>query len=631
MRYFRFLICSAIIYKIVLTHPVPPYILALCLSAKPKRVIPLPKRRTTFRLVVSERVGKQVRQRTLLNLGRHFSLPKEEWPFLCARIEQILSGQGSFLPQAKSLETLAQRYAASLVVKSAPVVSVPKGGEAEYQDVDVNSLEMVRPRSVGIEHAGLAALSRLGIPEILTSVGLNGKQSACALGSIIGRMAEPGSELSTWRWLKDQSAIGELLDTDFETFNLMSLYRVSDLLVKNREAIEKALFTKLNDLFSFPATVTLYDLTNTYFEGEMAGNAKAKHGHSKEKRSDCPLVTLGLVLDGSGFVRRSKMFEGNVSEGGTLEEMLKGLDAPPSAMVILDRGIATEANIAWLIEHKYRYLVVNRQQSREFDETQTFVTTTTAQEETIRIQREISADGAEVRLYCHSRKRQEKENSMTKRFMERFEAGLAKLSAGLGKPRCEKDLGKLSERIGRLKEKGRGIGQHYKIELAPDETGKKVASLTWEKIPIDGTQLTHPGVYCLRTNEVTWDEAKLWRTYTMLTDLEAVFRSLKSELGLRPVFHSKEKRADGHLFITVLAYQAVQAIRTRLKGHGVTLSWASLKKILSVQQRVTATFRQRDSRTLHVRKATAAEPELKELYGALGISASPGGIKKLTI
>ena len=167
--------------------------------------------------------------------------------------------------------------------------------------------------------------------------------------------------------------------------------------------------------------------------------------------------------------------------------------------------------------------------------------------------------------------------------------------------------------------------------MIPDETGKKVAGLTWEKIPIDGTQLTHPGVYCLRTNEVTWDEAKLWRTYTMLTDLEAVFRSLKSELGLRPVFHSKEKRADGHLFITVLAYQAVQAIRTRLKGHDVTLSWTSLKKILSVQQRVTATFRQRDGRTLHVRKATAAEPELKEIYDALGISASPGGIKKLII
>lgn len=591
---------------------------------------------TTFRLVASERVKKQVRQRTLLNLGRHFSLEKEEWPSLCARIEQILSGQGSLLPQSRSLETLAQRYAARLVVNTPPVSARETGngesdGEASFQDVDVNSLEMVRPRSVGVEHVGLAALSQIGVPEILESVGLNGKQSACALGSIIGRMAEPGSELSTWHWLKDQSALGELIDTDFEALNLMRLYRVSDLLVNNREAIEKALFTKLNNLFSFPATVTLYDLTNTYFEGEPAGNAKARRGHSKEKRSDCPLVTLGLVLDGSGFVRRSKMFEGNVSEGSTLEDMLKGLEAPPEALVIIDRGIATEANITWLTSHKYRYLVVSREQCRKFDESQAFVTTETAKEEVIRIQREMSEDGAEVRLYCHSQKREDKENAMTKRFMERFEKGLAKLSENIEKPRGEKNIDKLSERIGRLKEKGHGIGQHYKIELTPDESGKKAISITWEKIPIDGTQLTHPGVYCLRTNETRWDEARLWQTYTMLTDLEAVFRSLKSELGLRPVFHSKEERTEGHLFITVLAYQAVQAIRRSLKEHGITLSWTSLRKILSVQQRVTATFRQRDGRTLHVRKATVAEPELKKIYDALRISASPGGVKKLIV
>jgi len=308
---------------------------------------------------------------------------------------------------------------------------------------------------------------------------------------------------------------------------------------------------------------------------------------------------------------------------------LKGLDAPPGALVIFDRGIATEANIAWLIEHKYRYLVVSRERSRKFDESQPVATVETAKDETIRIQRELSEDGTEVRLYCYSQKRQEKESAMTRRFMEHFEKGLAKLSLGLGKPRGEKKLDKLWERIGRLKEKSHGIGQHYRIDLIPDESGKKAVSLTWEKAPIDGTQLSHPGVYCLRTNETAWDEATLWRTYTMLTDLEAVFRSLKSELGLRPIYHSKEERTEGHLFITVLAYQAVQAIRRRLKEHGISLSWTSLKKILSVQQRVTATFRHRDGRTLHVRKATVAEPELNGLYDALGISASPGGIKKL--
>jgi len=141
--------------------------------------------------------------------------------------------------------------------------------------------------------------------------------------------------------------------------------------------------------------------------------------------------------------------------------------------------------------------------------------------------------------------------------------------------------------------------------------------------------LTHSGVYCLRTNHVTWDEATLWRTYTMLTDLEAVFSCLKSELGRRPVYHHKEERADGHLFITVLAYQAIQAMRRQLKEQGVTTSWTGLRDLLSVQRRVTATFRQRDGQTLHVRKATVAEPKLLKIYEGLGISASPGGVKKM--
>jgi transposase len=154
-------------------------------------------------------------------------------------------------------------------------------------------------------------------------------------------------------------------------------------------------------------------------------------------------------------------------------------------------------------------------------------------------------------------------------------------------------------------------------------------AITWQRVPVDGTMATHPGVYCLRTNELAWDEERLWRTYTMLTDLESVFRSLKSELGLRPVYHHKEDRSDGHLFITVLAYQCVQFLRVKLKAAGITDSWATLRDTLSVQRRVTATFRQRDGRTLNVRKATVAEPELMAIYRVLGISSAPGGTRKL--
>ena len=310
--------------------------------------------------------------------------------------------------------------------------------------------------------------------------------------------------------------------------------------------------------------------------------------------------------------------------------MLKELNAPKGALVIMDRGIATAKNIVWLKEHGYRYLVVSRERNRQFDETQS-VETLTAQEDTIKLQRVLSDDGQEVRLYCYSEGREKKETAIIGRFEQRFETGLSKIRESLAKPHGEKKFDKVTERIGRLKEKSRGIAQHYKIELTKDESGKLVTAIAWQKVPKDGTAATHPGVYCLRSNETNWDEATLWHTYSMLTDLESVFRCLKSELGLRPIFHHKEERTEGHLFITVLAYQFVQVIRRKLKSQGNKLGWTSLRNILAVQQRVTATFKQKDGRSLNIRKATKAESGILDIYTALGISSTPGGIKKVVV
>ncbi len=140
--------------------------------------------------------------------------------------------------------------------------------------------------------------------------------------------------------------------------------------------------------------------------------------------------------------------------------------------------------------------------------------------------------------------------------------------------------------------------------------------------------MAHPGVYCLRSSETDWDEETLWRSYITLTDLEAVFRSLKSELGLRPIFHHKEERADGHLFITVLAYQFVQIIRHRLTDQGIHTSWRSLRQLLSGQVRITAIFKQPDERTLHVRKASQPEGQHLVICKTLGIDMQPGGVHK---
>jgi len=603
----------------------------------------------TFRLAAAERTGSRVRQITLLNLGRHFDLPQSDWPRLCARIDALLAGQSGMLPEPEAIEALAQRFAARLIgaqsepgkPAAAPPPAAPEPAQSApstaptapnpiYAEVDVASLQLTRPRAVGVEAAGLAAMDWLGIDRLLTGLGFNGVQRDAVAGLLIGRMAAPGSEMATWRWLRERSALGELLDADFEAMPPIRLYRTADLLMRHRDKIEAALFTNIQGLFSLPVAVTLYDLTNTYFEGTAAGNAKAARGRSKEKRSDCPLVTLGLVLDSSGFVRRSRMFAGNAAEAGTLQDMLKGLATPDGALIIMDAGIATAANIAWLKEQKYRYLVVSRERGRQFDP-ELAVNTLTASNETVRLQRVLCEDGTEVRLYCHSEGRETKETAIAARFVTGFEAGLEKLAAGLSKPRAQKKLAEIQQRIGRLKEKSRGVSQHYDIVVTPDATGTKAASIAWTKTPVEGSMLTHPGVYCLRSNETTWDAETLWHTYTMLTDLEAVFRSLKSELGLRPVYHYKEERTEGHLFITVLAYQLVQAIRRKLEAAGETMSWTRLREILSVQRRVTATFQQRDAHTMHVRKATVAEPALQRLYEALGIDASPGGVQKLMV
>jgi len=588
----------------------------------------------THRLVRSERVGGKVRQITLLNLGRHFPVSREDWPLLCQRIEALISGQASLPPdsETQTIERTAQHYAARLIEAAPKEANESARGDdtpqRNFREVDIDSLQQSQPRSVGVEYLGLYALSELGLIEKLTELGVNGAMRAAIMGNVIGRMAKPASELATWAWLQKHSALGELIDFDFSAMPHTRLYQASDLLMKHRDALEDHLFSRAQSLFGLDETVTLYDLTNTYFEGEAQNNPKAQNGRSKEKRSDCPLVTLGLILDGSGFVRRSKTFAGNVSEGATLETMLTGLDAPRGALVIMDAGIASEANIGWLIEHGYRYLVVSRSGARQFDEARA-VGIETAGGDPVQLQKELSEDGKEIRLYCHSPGREQKERGMLARFADAFESGLQKIADGLSKPRSEKRYDKLLLRIGRLKEKSRGVSQHYRIELVADADGKKAAQLSWSKIPVEGTMATHPGVYCLRSSETAWDEEKLWRTYTMLTDLESVFRSLKSELGLRPVYHSKEVRGDGHLFITVLAYQAVQVLRAKLKQAGIHERWGSLRETLSVQRRVTASFRQADGRTLNVRKSTLAEPDLLEIYNALKINPAAGGVKKL--
>jgi len=592
----------------------------------------------THRLVETRRVGNAVKQRTLLNLGSHFDLPQAEWPVLAARIEQLLRGQAALLPSSLSeaVEILAQRFAAQLIARQPEVTEATTTGATlkeaalRFQEVDLSTLEQVRPRTVGVEHVALASMRQLGFAEKLAALGFNKPQIAAAVGNVIGRMAAPASELATYVWLQRTTALGELIGYDYEGMDLSRLYRSADQLLKHRDALESALFGAAKTLFRFSETITLFDLTNTYFEGIAAGIAKAKRGRSKEKRSDCPLVTLGLVLDVSGFPKRSRVFAGNVTEAKTLEEMLKALGAMPGATVVMDAGVASETNLVWLKLHGYEYVVVSRKPHRQFDPTHA-TEVQTAGEDTIQVQRVLDETTREILLYCYSPARAEKDRAIDTNKAQRFEAELQKLVAGLTKPRGTKDPAKIQQRIGRGKQKYARAAQHYAIDIALDSSGKRVTGINWTKKLKSGTAATHPGVYCIRTTLSAPTDAELWRIYSMLTNLEAVFRSLKTDLGLRPVHHQIERRVDAHLFISVLAYYFVHTIRLQLKAQGLNDSWQTLRKTLSNQMRITATLQRRDGRTVHVRKATRPEPAQQTIHSVLKLSANPGGTQQTVV
>jgi transposase len=233
--------------------------------------------------------------------------------------------------------------------------------EPDYEEVDINSVHNSRIRTIGAEYVGVSIFRKLGLDVILKGLGFSKKEIEISILSIVGRLVHPGSEKRTKEWAQHLSGLDELLGTDFKDLSNNALYRVLDGQLSHKEEIERHLRRRERSLFSLKEKIILYDLTNTYFEGEKKKDRKAKRGKSKERRNDCPLVTLGLVLDESEFPKTSKIFKGNVSEPTTLKEMIEALeDTRKDLTVVLDAGIATEDNLHFLKEEGYDYICIAR-------------------------------------------------------------------------------------------------------------------------------------------------------------------------------------------------------------------------------------------------------------------------------
>jgi transposase len=247
------------------------------------------------------------------------------------------------------------------------------------------------------------------------------------------------------------------------------------------------------------------------------------------------------------------------------------------------------------------------------------------------VEKVIDNKNDEVLLYCQSSKRAKKEVSINNKFTQRFEEALEKVKLGLRKKGYVKRYDKVLEKIGRLRERYSIVSKYYEIKVEKDEKSENAINIIYKRKGSGNNKDSFPGVYCLRTSHKELDEKTLWKTYTMLTELESVFRTLKSELGMRPIYHRIEKRIKGHLFITVIAYHLVHTIRYRLKEKGINSSWSSLLRQLEGQNRITVSMKCRDNKILHIRKSSYPEQRQQKIYDALNLKYLPGKMIKTII
>jgi hypothetical protein len=510
---------------------------------------------TSHKLVESHRTEKGPRQRVIMQL-EGLDLPKLRWRELAMALEAGLTGQPMPIRPAAEIQALAASYLAQQGVKDALRYSAVdrKGTTASRNaSVDLDSVRVSLSRSLGPELVGHAFYQRLGLPEMLAACGLDLYQRDLAEAVILGRLIAPDSDLGTWRWLRSRTSLPEFVVSDLEKAGKDAVYEVADHLWRHRAALETGLRKRENTLYPRGETIVLYDLTNSHSEGRCLRNPLAKRRHSKQMRSDCPLVTLALVVDSQGFPRFSRIYEGNQSEPQTLAQILKRLEedggdlfAGAKPTLIMDRGNATADNCALMREEHYPYLVIDcREEAKD------------------------------------------------------FEADFQAAPAGFEEVK---------------EQRYPSIASRYQITLTPAEDPLKVVEVTWQKTEKHQTRGALQGCYVIQTTHLDLDAERIWSLYITLSRVEAAFCSLKSDLGLRPVRHHGADRTRAHLFVSVLLYHVLASIERSLMLKGDNRRWATIREELSPHQRSMVSLRGGLDTIHQIRVSGTPEDAHEEIY-----------------
>lgn len=620
------------------------------------------KRYEYFRLCEGYRIGDKVRHRSILSLGKLEKLSsKEDRKILADRIEKLLLGKQELFET--NLDPVIEKYARqfyrkiinnNLLYLRAKTPS--KTRVTDYEVIDLNSINNQDVREVGAEWLCKQTLEQLEIPEALQKLRWNSEEINLAMIHIISRAVFPASEHKTAQWIKQNSGVSELFDIIPGNINRFQLYGISNKLYKDNEAIEKYLSSRTNDLFDLEDKIIFYDLTNTYFEGRKLSSEKAKFAKSKEKRSDAKLIALALVVNAEGFVKQSKIYRGNIGESTTLEETIKELSKRASnqitrkPIIVMDAGISTKDNLKMLKKKGYNYICVTRRKLQNYEtvnKEKEKITLYDRRKNPVKIEfvnnlaedkeeqdlakgRASNSIGGQDRyLYVHSEQKAKKEASMDDHFSQQYEEELENIKKSLTKKGGTKKLEKVFERIGRLKERYPSANKHYKITVEPDNENDKAADIIWKRKALKPRK--QHGVYFLRTSLKKTDERTLWKIYNTLTEIEATFRVLKTDLSLRPVFHQKDIHTESHINLGILAYQIVSTIRHQLKKKNINYDRQNIRRIMNTQKLITTSMQSKDNKRITIRKCSIPNYEVKEIYQALRLKQIPFYYKKSVV
>jgi hypothetical protein len=638
-----------------------------------------------YRLVESYRnETERVCHRTLLNVGFLNELINidelnQVRRIICKRYQDIKGGDELFDIQEnnpKQVIDLADKLWNELIEKNRIDI-----GQKQKKAPTVRQRNMVIERSrnmvfeesirhpdvreIGGEWLCHQALEQLKLADFLANMGFSEEETQLAITQIIARAVYPASELETARWIRENSAVCSITGYPVEKITKDKLYKSSLKLFSEKEQIENFLSIKTNQLFDIEDKIYLYDLTNTYFESRKRGSRLAQFGRSKEKRSDCKIVVLALVINPAGFIKYSGIYEGNRQDSKTLEEIVMNLRSRTSttkrAVVVIDAGIATEENLQMLSENNFDYVCVSRCKLKDYriDPTCCPVEIEDRKKQKIQLQKVISAKHNDYFLKIDSQAKRAKEVSMNNRFQEGFEKGLSIISNSLSKKSGIKTEEKVYERIGRLKQKYPSVAKYYEINYTIETESvtnrktkekaevRKVKSLIW-KIKQDIEPNGESGTYFLRTSLLMSEEVT-WMIYNIIREIENSFRTLKTDLDLRPIYHRKDASTMAHLHLGLLAYWVVNTVRYQLKktdneldikqettqneidARPIHFQWKEIIRIMNTQKSVLTVSQNRYDEVILSRRCSEPTPKAEAIYRRLKYKSQPFAKRKFVV